>query len=138
MKLADDALKGALRDMKRTDEAPPPGFADRVMARVRRERRRRFWTLAVAASALIAGAFAARSAVVPEPALVAADPDLRELEALREDYRLLLEELDRARRLSAEPVVPFGAHDDLDLFLDVRSLWERPPERVVPVSQRRR
>ncbi len=160
MKIGDDDLKKALAGMKKTEWELPAGFADQVMARVRRERRRPPWLLLAAAAAVVVTAVVLRAAWSPPPEVEAprvaresapagdsgripARDDLRELEALREEYRLLLRDLERTRMLSNEPMVPFGVHDDLDLFLDVQSLWEHPPpsfsgERVIPVSRRER
>ncbi len=150
MKLRDDDLKKALAGMKKTEWELPAGFADRVMGRVRRARRRPFWFLASAAAAAIVAAVVFRAAWLPveappQPQLALPNhEDRRELEALREEYQRLLLDLERARMLANEPVAPFGpAHDDFDLFLDVRSFWERPPssfsgEPVIPVSQRER
>jgi len=146
VKLREDDVKKALAGMKNAEWELPAGFADQVMTRVRRERRRPVWMLAAAAAGLIAAGFATRSLWSPaeEPAapLAVREADLRELEALREDYERLLLDLENARMLSREPVVPLGSHEELDLFLDVRSLMTRPPpsarERVIPVSGRPR
>ncbi len=136
MKLREDDVRKALAGMKNAEWELPAGFADQVMARVRRERRRPVWMLAAAAAVLIAAGFATQGLWSPAGEPDVREADLRELEALREDYERLLLDLENVRMLSREPVVPFSVHEDLDVFLDVRSLWERSP--VIPVSERPR
>ena len=161
----DDELREMLRTLPRPE--PPSGFAEGVMGRVRaEERRRRFrpWLLAAAAAALVASGLLVRSVwdgtgtaeplvaeapapVEPAAAAAPADPDIREFEAIVEEYRLLAEELEAMRRLggdSAEgPILRIGGDEDLDLFLDLESYLDRPARPpgaslVVPASTRPR
>lgn len=57
----------------------------------------------------------------------AGDAARAELEALRQEVRRLVAEMERARRLAGEPVIHIGGSDDLDLFLDLESLWPPAP-----------
>ena len=41
--------------------------------------------------------------------------------------RRLAREMERARRFAGEPVIHIGGSDDLDLFLDLESLWPPAP-----------
>ena len=160
----DDELREMLRTLPRPE--PPSGFAEGVMTRVRaEERRRRFrpWLLAAAAAALVASGLLVRSvwngagteeplvAEAParvEPAAAApADPDIREFEAIVEEYRRLAEELEAMRRLGGDsvegPILRIGGDEDVDLFLDLQSYLDppaRPPgaSLVVPASTRPR
>ncbi len=57
----------------------------------------------------------------------AGDAARAELEALRQEVRRLVAEMERARRFAGEPVIHIGGSDDLDLFLDLESLWPPVP-----------
>lgn len=150
----DEEVRALLADLgARPRPEPPPGFTGAVMARVRAEeraRRRRPWLLAVAAAAVLALSLPAllarfgpdrplsapRAAAAPPvevgppgmprplPA-ASADPARDELEAIRAEMRRLAEEMERAGRFAGEPVIHIGGSDELDLFLDLESLW--PP-----------
>ena len=147
----DDELRTMLQELPRP--APPPGFAEGVMARVRAEhRRRRFrpWLLAAAAALAVSGLLlrSDREAVVetataPVPETPPADPDRREFEAIVEEYRLLAEEIEAMRRFAGEPpfgpLVRIGGSEETDLYLDLESWLDLPPRRagaVVPASDR--
>ncbi len=127
----DGELRRMLRELPLP--APPPGFAEAVMTRVRSEHdRRRFrpWLLGAAAAALAASGLLFRPWMEPstgssigssrsgaeEPpggrSMASAsgpefsDPARQEFEAILEEYRLLAEEIETMRRFSGEP--PFG------------------------------
>ena len=55
--------------------------------------------------------------------------------------RRLAREMERARRFAGEPVIHIGGSDDLDLFLDLESLWPPAPGRrgafLIRASDRR-
>lgn len=155
----DEEVRALLADLgARPRPEPPAGFTGAVMARVRAEeraRRRRPWLLAAAAAAVLAlslPVLLARIGVERPPAApltaagppvevgaagapgglpaVSADPARGELEAIRLEMRRLAEEMERARRFAGEPVIHIGGSDELDLFLDLESLWPAAP----PVS----
>ena len=143
----DDELQEMLRALPRP--GPPTGFAEGVMERVRaEERRNRFrpWLLAAAAVALVASGLFVRSvwtelktesdeallAVAPNmesPAEII-DSDRQEFEAILEEYRLLVEEIEAMRHLGGEPpygpLIRLGGNGDLDLFLDLESYLAHP------------
>ena len=162
----DEEVRALLADLgARPRPEPPPGFTGAVMARVRAEeraRRRRPWLLAAAAAAALALSLpavlsrfgaerppaapltAAGPPVEVGPAgtpgrLPAASPDPArdELEAIRAEMRRLADEMERARRFAGEPVIHIGGSDELDLFLDLESLWPAAPPASGAATLRR-
>lgn len=162
----DEEIRALLADLgSRPRPEPPAGFTGAVMARVRAEERargRRPWLLAAAAAAVLAlslPAVLARLGVLRPPSApravaelpvevgppgtprslraAPADPARDELEAIRAEMSRLAEEMERARRFAGEPVIHIGGSDDLDLFLDLESLWPAAPGRSGAAALRR-
>ena len=133
-------------------ESASRGFTQRVLdgldgpARLRRRGAHagRRWLLAAAATA---AALALGVWLLPRPTT---EPSLAETRALREEHRLLMQELEAVkaslRASQAAPVIYLGGNEQLDLVLDLGPVWQgeaspavRPAvsaggERAVPAS----
>lgn len=163
----DDEIRALLADLgARPRPEPPAGFTGAVMARVRAEERargRRPWLFAAAAAAAVLAvslpaALSRFGAPEPPPApraaagppvevgppgtprplpAASADPARDELEAIRAEMRRLAAEMERARRFAGEPVIHIGGSGDLDLFLDLESLWPAAPAGTGAAALRR-
>ena len=152
----NEEIRALLSELPRP--APPPGFTEAVMERIRRERRRRIprilWLAAAAAFAIPASTLLLAPGgptTVPGPAAdVAArgaaslpeSPERAEFEAIRADYRRLAEEMELLRQFAGEspgraapgPMVRIGGSDQLDVFLDLRAFIESAPRSALPES----
>lgn len=135
-------------------EAAPAGFSRRVLRGLESRRAATArstgpaagWWMAATA---VAAALAAALWLLPRPA---AEPSPAEARALREEHRLLMQELQALKTslhdTQAAPIIYLGGNETLDLVLDLAPVWEdattlgqRPAvlggaDRPVPASDR--
>ena len=136
----NDRLSAALRQLEAGRASP--GFTDGVLAglpaRDAQRRRRRSTRLALATGA-VAIAAALGILWLREPAGRSAKTEAATRAAeIREEYRLLSEELDRLQRVesSQEPLLYLGASDEYDLVLDLAPLLDQQAGKpIVPAMQ---
>ena len=146
---SDRDLDRLLAELPR--QSASPGFAGRVLdgleeSAPRRIRHRSLLT----AAAVLAAALAVAVWLLPQ---TAPERSLAETRALREEHRLLMEELESLKASIQEsqtaPVLYLGGNEHLDLVLDLGPVWQGQPaagtrpavyggsERPVVASERR-